>query len=267
MQLYHHPYSVESQKVRLALEERNIDYTSYHVNPVTGKNMDPSFFRMNPTAKVPVFQNGSHVIFNTIEIIQYIERIALVSSGSGIITQSNKKVVEWMYKIQEWNPKFFTLSHIPEKYNIFISKFIRRVIIARMSEAPDLATAYHTKLKEAYETEDKLRDPQVVQTSEQHLIKLLDEIETQLEETLYLAGDDFTLADVMLVPILARLTLLGLEKTYISCRPKLAEYWILVQTRPSYKNVIGKYFNGWRRRKTLLKTWFIVRMRSMLKRY
>nr|XP_043621459.1 glutathione S-transferase TCHQD [Erigeron canadensis]XP_043621460.1 glutathione S-transferase TCHQD [Erigeron canadensis]XP_043621461.1 glutathione S-transferase TCHQD [Erigeron canadensis] len=267
MQLYHHPYSLDSQKVRLALEERNIDYTSYHVNPVTGKNMDPSFFRMNPSAKVPVFQNGSHVIFDTIEIIQYIERIALVSSGSGIIKQSSKRVVEWMYKIQEWNPKFFTLSHIPEKYHIYVSKFIRRVIIARMSEAPDLAAAYHTKLKEAYETEEKLHNPQVLQRSEQHLIKLLDEVEMQLEETLYLASDEFTLADVMLVPILARLTLLGLEKTYISDRPKLAEYWMLVQTRPSYKIVIGKYYHGWRRRKTLLKTWCIIRMRCMFKRY
>ncbi|XP_071737794.1 glutathione S-transferase TCHQD-like [Rutidosis leptorrhynchoides] len=267
MQLYHHPYSLESQKVRLALEERNIDYTSYHVNPITGKNMDPSFFRMNPTAKVPVFQNGSHIIFNTIEIIQYIERIALVSSGSGIIKESSKNVVEWMYKIQEWNPKFFTLSHIPEKHYIYVSKFIRRVIIARMSEAPDLATAYHTKLKEAYETEDKLLDPQVIQRSEHHLIKLLDEVETQLEETLYLTGDEFTLADVMLVPILARLTLLGLEKTYIEVRPKLAEYWMLVQTRPSYMNVIGKYFNGWKRWKMLFKTWCIVRFRCMLKLY
>ncbi|KAM0035811.1 putative glutathione transferase [Helianthus debilis subsp. tardiflorus] len=267
MQLYHHPFSLESQKVRLALEERNIDYTSYHVNPVTGKNMDPAFFRMNPTAKLPVFQNGSHVLFNTIEIIQYIERIALVSSGSGVITQSSKEVVEWMYKIQEWNPKFFTLSHIPEKYYIYTSKFIRRVIIARMSEAPDLATAYHTKLKEAYETEEKLHNPQVLQRSEQHLMKLLDEVETQLEETMYLAGNEFTLADVMLIPILARLALLGLESAYISCRPKLTQYWMLVQQRPSYKKVIKKYFGGWKRRKTLLKTWCIVRMRCMLKRY
>ncbi|XP_076941576.1 glutathione S-transferase TCHQD-like [Bidens hawaiensis] len=267
MQLYHHPFSLESQKVTLALEERNIDYTSYHVNPVTGKNMEPSFFRMNPTAKLPVFQNGSHVLFNTIEIIQYIERIALVSSGSGVVTQSSKEITEWMHKIQEWNPKFFTISHIPEKYYIYTSKFVRRVIIARMSEAPDLATAYHTKLKEAYDTEEKLHDPQVLQASEQHLVKLLDEVETQLEESLYLVGSEFTLADVMLVPILARLKLLGLEKEYISCRPRLIEYWKLVQQRPSYKKVIKQHFGGWRKRKTLLKTWCIVRMRCMLKWY
>lgn len=72
MQLYHHPYSLDSQKVRLALEEKNIDYTSFHVNPITGKNFDSSFFRMNPSAKLPVFQNGSHILYDTIEIVQYV---------------------------------------------------------------------------------------------------------------------------------------------------------------------------------------------------
>ena len=61
---------MESQKVRLALEEKGIDYTSYHVNPLTGKNMDASFFHMNPSAKLPVFQNGAHIIFRAIDIVQ-----------------------------------------------------------------------------------------------------------------------------------------------------------------------------------------------------
>lgn len=76
MQLYHHPYSMDSQRVRLALEEKGIDYTSYHVNPVTGKNFDVFFFRMDPSGKLPVFQNGAHIIFNTIEIIRYISFFA-----------------------------------------------------------------------------------------------------------------------------------------------------------------------------------------------
>lgn len=72
MQLYHHPFDLDSQKVRLALEERGIDYTSYHANPITGKNLDSSFFKMNPSGSLPVFQNGSHIIYKTIDIIQYV---------------------------------------------------------------------------------------------------------------------------------------------------------------------------------------------------
>lgn len=68
---------MDSQKVRLALEERGIDYTSFHVNPITGKNMDSLFFRMNTSAKLPVLQNGAHIIYDTVEIIQYASSFSL----------------------------------------------------------------------------------------------------------------------------------------------------------------------------------------------
>ncbi|QHO29956.1 Glutathione S-transferase TCHQD [Arachis hypogaea] len=213
MQLYHHPFDLDSLKVRLALEEKGVDYTSHHVNPITGKNLDSSFFKMNPSGRLPVFQNGSHIIYKTIDIIQYIERIAVVSAGSENISTSGREVIEWMQKIQEWDPKFFSLSHIPEKYRIYVSKFIRRVVIAH-----------------------------VARRSEEHLVRLLDEVERQLGETPYLAGQDFTMADVVLIPVLARLVLLDLEKVYITNRPNIAEYWVLVQQRPSYKKVIVHEF-------------------------
>ncbi|XAR62850.1 Glutathione transferase [Bertholletia excelsa] len=267
MQLYHHPYSLDSQKVRLALEERGIDYTSYHVNPITGKNLDSSFFQINPSARLPVFKNGEHIIFDTIEIIQYIERIAVVSSGGSEITLSSPEVMEWMKKIQEWNPKFFTLSHIPEKYRLFVFKFIRRVIISRMAESPNLASAYHRKLRDEYETEDKLKNEGVLRQSKEDLVSLLDEVETKLSETSYLVGEEFTMADVMFIPLLARLELLNLQEEYIHGRPNIMEYWITVRQRPSYKKVIGKYFKGWRKYKTMFRTWCFLRIRNMFGRY
>lgn len=251
--------------MRLALEERGIDYTSFHVNPITGKNMDSLFFRMNTSAKLPVLQNGAHIIYDTVEIIQYIEQIAIVSSGGSEI--SSGEVVGWINKIQEWNPKYFTLSHIPDKYCHFVSKFTRRVAIARMAEYPDLASAYHCKLREEYETQDNLRNPEVLRRSGEYLVSLLDEVETKLGETPFLVGEEFTMADVFLVPVLARLELLNLQDEYIHSRPNIAKYWEMVQQRPSYKKVVGKYFNGWRRYKTLFKTWYCLRVRSILRRY
>ncbi|XP_074272588.1 glutathione S-transferase TCHQD [Silene latifolia] len=267
MQLYHHPLSLDSQKVRLALEENGIDYTSYHINPLTGKNMDASFFRMNPSGKLPVFQNGSHIIYNTIEIIQYIERIAAVSTGGDDVKLSSREVLHWMNKIQEWNPKYFTLSHVPEKHRLYVSKFIRRIVIARMAEFPDLASSYHIRLREQYDMEEKLKDPAIIRRSEEHLVRLLDDVEAQLDQTPYLVGDEFTMADVMLIPVLARLVLLKLENEYINNRPSIVEYWDMVQKRPSYRKVIGKHFKGWRRQKTLMKSWCFIHVRSLLRKY
>ncbi|GER49148.1 glutathione S-transferase family protein [Striga asiatica] len=267
MQLYHHLFSLDSQKVRLALEEKNIDYTSFHVNPITGKNFDISFFRKNPSGKLPVFQNGSHILYDTIEIIQYIDRIAMVSSGFNGPTLDSPETTNWIQKIQQWNSEYFTLSHLPAKYRLSASKFLRRVIIARMAECPELASAYHERLKEAYETEEKLKDSEILTRSRVQLERILDEAEVQLKEKKYLVGESFTLADVVFVPVLSRLAVLELEEKYIETRPNVAEYWGLVRERPSYGKVIGKYFDGWRRHKTLFKTWCFVKMRSLLKQY
>ncbi|KAM7518769.1 hypothetical protein LguiB_017731 [Lonicera macranthoides] len=98
-----------------------------------------------------------------------------------------------------------------------------------MIEAPDLASVYHLKLREAYETEDMLKNPKVLRQSEEHLAKLLDEVEMQLNETSYFAGEELNLADVMLMPVLAQLMVLNLEKEYINSLPNLADYWKMVK--------------------------------------
>ena len=198
---------------------------------------------------------------------RYIDRIAAVSSIGDDTNLSSREVIEWIHKIQEWHPKYFTLSHVPEKHRLYVSKFLRQVIIARMAEYPDLASEYHLRLRDAYDTEEKLKDPEVVRRSEEHLARLLDEVETQLNETSYLAGEEFTMADVVLIPVLARLVLLKLGNEYLKKRPSIADYWQMVQQRPSYKRVIGKYFDGWRRQKTLTKTWCFIHTRNLLKRY
>ncbi|XP_006652308.1 glutathione S-transferase TCHQD [Oryza brachyantha] len=265
MQLYHHPYSLDSQKVRMALEEKGIDYTSYHLNPLTGKNMNVAFFRMNPSAKLPVFQNGAHVIYRAFDIIQYIDRLAVHLSGE--IVPVNTEVYQWMQKVDSWNPKMFTLTHTPIKYRTFVSKFIRRVLIARMAESPDLASMYHVKLREAYETEDRLKDPDIMKQSEEELSELLDDVEAQLNNGKYLAGDEFSPADSMFIPILARITLLDLDEEYINCRPRLLEYYALVKQRPSYKVVVGKFFSGWKKYRTLFKTSFFLCVRTLFRKY
>lgn len=201
-----------------------------------------------------------------LKFIRYLERIAEVSSGVEDAT-FGREVLEWMRKIREWDSKLFTLAHIPDNRRLYVSKFLRMVMIARMAESPDLASAYHRKLREAYETEDKLKDPEALRRSKDHLLRLLDEVESRLEGTSYVAGNEFSMADVMLVPVLARLSLLDLEEEYISSRRNLAEYWVVVRSRPSYKKVIGRYFSGWRKYATLLKTWMFVRVRSLLRKY
>lgn len=111
MQLYHHPLDLESQRVRLALEEEGVDYTSHHVNPITGKNLDSSFFKMNRHGRVPVFQNGSHIIYNTIDIIQYVLFFTTFMYHSILLLHEQMCIKELCFWTVMWNLKL----KIPKK--------------------------------------------------------------------------------------------------------------------------------------------------------
>ncbi|KAH9326596.1 hypothetical protein KI387_006774, partial [Taxus chinensis] len=262
MQLYHHPFSINSQKVRLALEEKGEDYSSHKMNPLKGRNLDLDFFRINPTGKIPVFKNGDIILFDPLSIIEYIDGINAPLGGNDV---DHGRMLAWMQKIDGWNPKLFTLSNIPHKYILFFSRFKRRVVIARMAQSPDLANKYHLKLRETYATEEQLKDQDSVNQSIEQLIVLLDDAETQLTESEFLAGKEFSMADAMFVPILARIELLDKENEYIGSRTHLLDYWNRVKQRPSYGAVIGKYFSGWRKYKTFISTYSRVWIRNLFK--
>eukprot|EP00252_Welwitschia_mirabilis_P010448 TRINITY_DN23714_c0_g1_i1.p1 TRINITY_DN23714_c0_g1~~TRINITY_DN23714_c0_g1_i1.p1 ORF type:complete len:249 (-),score=36.41 TRINITY_DN23714_c0_g1_i1:92-772(-) len=226
--------------------------------------MDFDFFRMNPTGKLPVFKNAEHVLCDTISIIQYVDNVNEPLGGNNV---DRELAWEWMKKIDAWNPKLFTLSHVPKKYFVFFSRFKRRVTIARMARAPDLASKYHLRLHDAYATEEQLKDQDALNASKEQLVSLLNDADAQLEGSSYLAGEDFSMADAMFIPILARLELLNKADEYISSRKYLLGYWTRMKTRKSYHTVIGKYFYSWRKYRTLYSTYITVWVKNLLRQY
>lgn len=264
MHLYHHAFSMNSQKVRLALEEKGLDYVSHSLNPLLGKDLDVEIFQVNPNGKIPVFSTGSCVIRETLPIIQFIDSINEPLGTQGV---DREKVLEWMKTVSEWSPKLFTLSHIPSKLRRYLSRFKRRVAIARMADNPDMSSKYRLKLQNVYATEDLLGDREAVDANKLQLISMLDAAERQLLSTEYLAGGSFTMADVMFIPVLARLELLSVDNEYIHSRQHLSKYWVKMKQRPTYYNVIGWYFSGLNKYKTLFTTAVKIGFRDLFKMY
>lgn len=255
---------MNSQKVRLALEEKGLDYVSHSLNPLKGKDLDAEFFRVNPNGKIPVCSNGSHIICETLPIIQFIDGI---NEPLGAHDVDQEKMVDWMNRVSAWSPKLFTLSHIPFRLHRYVDRFKRRVAIARMTSNPELAGKYRAKLHKAYATEELLGNIEAVDANKTQLVDLLDAAESELSASDYLAGGSFTMADVMLIPVLARLELLNVDKEYIPSRLHLLDYWARMKQRPSYHTVIGRYFLGLNKYKTLLTTAINIGIRDLFRRY
>ncbi|BBM96944.1 glutathione S-transferase [Marchantia polymorpha subsp. ruderalis] len=264
MQLFHHPLSFNSQKVRIALEEKQVDYWPTRVNPIKARNLDPDFFRQNPDGTIPVLINGQTVMNDTLAILQYIDSINQPLGGERV---KRDLVHSWLLKIDAWDSKPFTLSHYPEKVLQFFSRFRRRVVIARMAKFPDLAEKYHAKLNNMHELEARRLDSEAVTANKQQLIDILDAADVELTNSKYLCGQDFSMADVAFIPVLARIEQLPQGASLIEDRKRVSEYWLRMKERPSYKAAIGKYATKLGRVKLIVPAICNVSARRLFGRY
>ena len=67
-------FSTYVRTVRLALEEKGIDYDLHEVNILAGAHMEPEHRARHPFAKVPTFSHDGTTIYETSAIIRYIDR-------------------------------------------------------------------------------------------------------------------------------------------------------------------------------------------------
>lgn len=68
-------------------------------------------------------------------------------------------------------------------------------------------------------------DPAAGEANRQQLVGLLDEAEQQLAQTPFLAGQAYSVADVMFTPVLFRLGMANKMGLYLKPRPNVGQYY------------------------------------------
>ena len=87
-ELYHYGESLCSQMVRLTLEEKQIPYLSHHMHlELTGENLSRAFKKINHNAVVPVLINNGTPLYNSWEIIRYLDNHA-PTQGTALMPKS-----------------------------------------------------------------------------------------------------------------------------------------------------------------------------------
>jgi glutathione S-transferase len=103
------------------------------------------------------------------------------------------------------------------------------------------STPRRRKVKQAGEESiDKAKS----EANKAQLVALLDEAESRLSKTKYLAGDEYSSADVIFAPCLYRIPQVNLEKELLDPREYLAKYWSELKKRPSYQKTFGVSDSG-----------------------
>lgn len=73
LKLYDYPDCPFSQKVRVVLAEKDLEYEKIFVDLRKGEQKTPEFLRLNPYGKVPVLVDEEEIIFESTIINEYLE--------------------------------------------------------------------------------------------------------------------------------------------------------------------------------------------------
>ncbi len=234
MKLYHNQISTCSQKVRLVLAEKELDYESALINLLAGEQFAPEYVAKNPNAVVPTLEDGGRVFIESTLINEYLEDAYPEPALAPLDAAGRHAMRLWTKKIDELHPlcgiQTFAIGARPgmlarpkEEVDALIEaipdptrRAVRRSVIDHGVQAPEFVGAY------------------------QGHVKFFDLADQALSNTAFLVGDAFSLADAALLPYVLRVDHLNLSGL-LADRRGLEAWYERVQAMPAYQTAVADF--------------------------
>lgn len=227
--LYHAWASTCSQKVRLCLAEKELEYKEIAFQLRDGEHLQNEFLKINPKGLVPVLINGEKVIPESTIINEYLEEhfpeISLMPQDEGLCNL-----------IRAWNKdidlKYSDTIKIPsyqENIRPYLIKKNQTEVLEQLNRIPQKET--RERWLKAATTGFSERE---LNNAHEVLKQMLCQAEKKLSKNEWLFGDELTLADINTFPFVERLyTLHSYEQ--LQKWPAVQSWHQAIRKRPAYK--------------------------------
>lgn len=228
LELYHAPQSTCSQKVRISLAEKNLDWVDRRVNLAKNEQLRPEYLKLNPNGVVPTLVHDGHVIIDSSVILEYLDEVFPTPSLTPADAPSRAQMRAWMRFLEEVP----TAAIRVPSFHMALAKRFNALDEAEFckSEAdvrPLRKNFYRRMGPQGFSDED-------VAASLDELKRTVDRMEAALERGPWLLGEDYTLADIIVTPSIDRMNDLGLSAIW-SQRPRVTAWYARMQARPAFK--------------------------------
>ena len=236
LELYTHPMSPCSQKVRIVLAEKGLDWEKRHVNLAEKENLAPEYLKLNPLGVVPTLVDGGKPVIESSIICEYLEDKypdPELRPGNPYHTAQMRF---WMKHVDiKVHPSCGALQWplvMADKLRT-LSEAEINAIIDRVVEKPR-RERQRRLVKMGYDAPD-IKDAVAVYE------KTIADMERTLERQDWLAGDRFSLADAAMAPYFQTLYQFGWSGWYLS-RGKVADWYARCVERESYRTGVADDF-------------------------
>ncbi len=206
--LVHHPVSPFSRKVRIAMTEKKMLFVLKEEEPW---NLSQNVFKLNPAGELPIYVYDGNVIAGNYAICEFLEEI---SKDYKLLPSAPKERAEVRRLVEWFDDKFYR-----EVYrNVVMEKVHRRF---GTGQAPD---------------------SRLLKAGLNNLNFHLEYIDWLIERRNYLAGENFSWADIAAAAHLSIVDYLG-DIPWESY--KNAKLWYSkIKSRPSFKDILKDNIKG-----------------------
>jgi len=234
LELYHATHSTCSQKVRICLAEKGLAWTSHHLDLRAFEQLKPEFLALNPDAVVPVLVHDGRIIRESLVINEYLDDAFARPALRPAEPYARARMREWtLYVAQEptWAVKTpsFEKNIRPELAGRYSDGELQAV--AALMPNKDTAARWVKAVKEGFSREE-------LQASLARLERTLERMHAALAASPWLAGDEYSLADVDMAPFVHRIAHLG-ERAMIERRPRVADWYARMLARPAFRQAMS----------------------------
>jgi glutathione S-transferase len=190
-------WSVNPQKVRLALEEMGLDYSLVTVDLTRDGQRSDLVGELNPNRKVPILTTGTFTLWESNAILTYLGESTRQLWPTDI--EGKSRAAMWMY---------FEARHLAEPVGqMWFNRYVARLI----NRAPDT-----------------LR----LERAEKDAAGYLAVVNQHLERQDWMLGETFSLVDCCMGPVFDALALAG---SYIEGYPNVVAYLKRIRERKAWK--------------------------------
>jgi glutathione S-transferase len=229
LELYHAHISTCSQKVRLCLAEKCLEWTSHPMELRRGEQLTPAYLALNPNGVVPTLVHDGGVVIDSSVICEYLEEIA-PAQGTRLMPHDpigRATVRAWLRYIEE----------VPT-VAIRIPSF-NQLFLAGWSQLPQQARdtfIVRTPLRKGhyrnFGTEGFAKA--AVDESMERLRQTVERIDVAVAKgSPWLAGEAISISDFCVLPTVVRMSDLHLEDVWAGLQ-HFQSWYDRIKTRPSF---------------------------------
>lgn len=232
--LYKAGNSICTQKALITLAEKAAPFETININLFKNEQYDPAYLKINPKGVVPSLIDDGHVVIESTLICEYLDDIIPEPRLVPADPHGRTRMRLWSKAIDEGlfeATRELSFSAMFRERLKGMTDAQRQIRFHNVGD-PQRRARFESCYAHGVES------PYVLQA-----IADFEKAFRKMEADLaaggpWLLGAAYTLADINLMPFVARLDYLNLLDLWIAERPHVQTWWALAQTRPSFRSAI-----------------------------